>query len=83
MCLDFLLSDVIQKRNKDILNTMFWRMNRYLFIKDSSFINYNENYERLFQKGDQQKIQVEIMGYKKSVTGNLSPIWRILHDRNY
>jgi len=73
----------IQRRDRDILNTLFWRMNKDLFIKDSCFINYNENKEELFDKGEKRKFQIEIMGYKKSVTGNLSPVWRILHDNNY
>jgi len=58
-------------------------MNRYLFIKDSGYINYNENKDDLLNKGDQQKLQVEILGYKKSTNGNLSPIWRILPERFY
>ena len=65
------------------MNTLFWRMNKDLFIKDSSFVNYKEDKEELLEKGDNQKIQVEIMGYKKSVTGNLSPIWRILNEKDY
>jgi len=65
------------------MNRMFWRMNKSLFIKDSSFINYKEDKDELLGKGDNQKIQIEIMGYKKSIIGNLSPIWRILHEKHY
>ena len=73
----------ISQRDKEILNGLFVRMNRNLKIdEDACYISYDECTEDLFRKGNKQKFNIQIRGFKKR-GNNISPVWRILPDRHY
>ena len=58
-------------------------MNVFLSLKDINNINSIENKEDILYDGCLQQFQVEIQGYKKSLNGCLTPIWRILPENCY
>ena len=63
----------IHQNDQALINELLARINSQMKICETSFINDDENVDKIVENC---KITVEIKGYKK-IDNNVSPIWKI------